>query len=288
MSGVNILVVEDEDQWHSLYRRAAGAYGLGETISIAKDLATAERLIEAAKFAVAFVDIGLDITDDRNVDGLRVMEKIRATGDETSIIVVTGRSGQDALSIARDAIKKYDAYDAVGKSSVKPSDIRRLLEKGLEAYRNATAVGRKAVRDALLGAENAMARDNQVMRAIQLRGNVGVLYDFLAELFEQYLPVVPRDDAVYAHIDGEMGLVYGDYWSRAIAAAVAVCFGAVESLDRAMAGEQVDSRLVGRYEVEAPIRQVTAHGIKGAVFRLDGCRREDFGATSTKSSHLEA
>jgi CheY-like chemotaxis protein len=288
MSGVNILVVEDEDQWHSLYRRAAGAHGLGDAVKIAKDLATAEQLIEAAKFAVAFVDIGLDISDDRNVDGLRVMEKIRAAGDETSIVVVTGRSGQDALSIARDAMKKYDAYDAVGKSSVKPSDIRRLLEEGLEAYRKAAVVGRRAARDALLGAESAMVIDDQVMRATQFRGDVGAFYDFLAELFDQYLPVVPRDDAVRAHIEREMCRVYGEYWSRATGVAVAVCFGARGSLDQAIQADGADSRLVGKYKVGAPMRRLAGHGIEGAVFELAECRREDFGTRSAESRHLRS
>ena len=47
-----------------------GAQGSRQTVRVATDLASAERLIDAAKFAVAFVDIGLDISDDGNVDGV--------------------------------------------------------------------------------------------------------------------------------------------------------------------------------------------------------------------------
>jgi CheY-like chemotaxis protein len=56
--------------------------GSGYTIKVTPNLVGAEQLIDAAKFAVAFVDVGLDADDDGNVDGLRVMEKIRATGDD--------------------------------------------------------------------------------------------------------------------------------------------------------------------------------------------------------------
>jgi DNA-binding NtrC family response regulator len=142
-----ILIVEDEEEWRGIYERAAR--GSPQTVNVAADLASAVRLIDAAKFAVAFIDIGLDISDDGNVDGVRVMEKIRATDPETSIVVITGRSGQDVLQITRDAIKKYGAYDTVGKSTVIPADIRRLLEGGLGAYRKAVARGRTDARDAL-------------------------------------------------------------------------------------------------------------------------------------------
>jgi len=280
MSRDNILVVEDEDQWHGLYQRAARACGLESTVKIAMDLATAERLIEELRFSVAFVDIGLDISDDRNVDGLRVMEKIRAAGDDTSIIVVTGRSGQDALSIARDAMKKYDAYDAVGKSSVKPVDVRKLLESGLEAYKKTATVERRTARDALLGTENVIMLDDQVMRATKFKGSAGSFYDFLAKLLDEYLPIVTAGDAGHAQVDKESGLVYGAYWSRAIAAAMAVCFGSASIMDEVIRTARQDSRLAGKYEVGGDVRELADFGIKGAVFLMPGYSREEFAAST--------
>jgi ActR/RegA family two-component response regulator len=278
MSSDNILVVEDEDQWHGLYQRAAKDYGLESTVRIAKDLATAERLIEALRFSVAFVDIGLDVKDDRNVDGLRVMEKIRATGDETSIVVVTGRSGQDAISIARDAMKKYAAFDLFGKSTVKPSDIRKLLEGGLEAYRKTATVERRAARDALLGAEGAMIVDDQILRATKFKGRASALYDFLAGLLDGYLPIVPVDGGGHAQLDPESGLVHGCFWSRAVASAIAVCFGSVASMDQVLDAALEDSRLLGKYEVGEADTERAEFGVKGAVFLLEGVGRGDFAA----------
>lgn len=280
--GVNILIVEDEKEWQGTYERAVNAQGSGRTVKVAQDLATAERLIDATKFAVAFVDVGLDVRDDRNVDGLRVMEKIRAIGDqETSIVVVTGRSGQDLLDIVRDAIKKYGAYDTVGKRSVEPKQIRELLAGGLEAYHKAVGTSRTAVRDALRGNISPMSWDDQVMRAIGFRGDAGRFYSFLGGLLDDYLPIVTREGAEPVTIDSAARLVHGAFWSRAAAAAVAVCFGAAAQFDQAAEDARRDGKLLGRYLVGEPERELGGHEVKGAVFPLREGRREDFGGPRT-------
>lgn len=268
----NILIVEDEDEWCGIYLRAVNALGAHYTIKVAKDLAGAEELIEAAKFAVAFVDVGLDVSDDRNVDGLRVMGKIRAMHDETSIVVVTGRSGQDVLSITRDAIKKYDAYDTVGKSTVRPSDIRRLLEGGLEAYMRSAPRKRMDVREALRGEVNALIWDNQIMKATQFEGDAGRFYDFLNDLVGDYLPLVERSRDKLATTVRTTDAFCADYWSRGITAAVLVCFAGTERFAEVAGHTRTHSTLFARYAVDDPIREVTYHGLKGAVFELQECR----------------
>lgn len=130
----SVLIVEDEDEWCGIYERAISARHPGHPIKIANNLAAAERLINETTFAVAFVDIGLDLYDNRNVDGLRVMEKIRAANEDTSIVVVTGMSKRDMTSAVREALERYGVPDPAGKSSIVPSEISRLFEKGLDAY----------------------------------------------------------------------------------------------------------------------------------------------------------
>ena len=270
----NILIVEDEEEWRGIYERAVGAQGSRQTVRVATDLASAERLIDAAKFAVAFVDIGLDISDDGNVDGVRVMEKIRATDPDTSIVVVTGRSGQDVLQIARDAIKKYGAYDTVGKSTVRPADIRRLLEGGLEAYRSTVAPSRMAARDALSGNANPNVWDDRVTRAIGFKGDMGAFYGFLGELFGEYLPIVPRRDGDPTIVDQERKLVYGGYWSRAIAAAIAICVGALDEFD---AAAKAALEALGNDDAAHPIGELEGPGVKGGIFMMKEQDRTAFG-----------
>jgi DNA-binding NarL/FixJ family response regulator len=273
----NVLIVEDEDQWRGIYERAVSAQKPYGTVGVAKGLAEAERLIEETKFAVAFVDVGLDISDDRNVDGLQVMKKLKAAGDGTSIIVVTGRSGQDVLSITRDAIKEYGAYDTVAKHSVTPSDIRRLLAGGLKAYRAVAVSERSDALDALLGKTDPMYRDDQVMRVTGVKGSALDLYEFLSALAGKFLPVIPRKPSEYAKLDLENGFVYGEYWSRAIASVIVVCFGAEDRFDEAYAALRGNIEAIEKEGVADPIEEVKRLHLKGRVFVLTGGRRDEFG-----------
>jgi ActR/RegA family two-component response regulator len=284
--GEKVLIVEDEDHWHGIYEEAVEAQGSEPSVRMAKDLLSAERLIDAVKFAVAFVDVSLDPHDGRNADGLKVMKKIRDVGDETSIVVVTGRSGQDVLPITRNAIKDYGAYDTVGKSRVTPKDITKLLEGGLEAYRQATVAGRKDARDALRGGLRPEKWDDEVMRATHFRGDAGSFYDFLRDLLGEFLPLVARDGGGQAVIDPATGLVLGEYWSRAIGAAVLICFGAAEPFDEAADGDDGAAGQFGRYQVGRRIKEVRyskkqsdSRAVKGAVFLLEKGKREDYAGT---------
>ena len=273
-SDANVLIVEDEDEWRSIYERAVSSQRPGRTIKVAKDLAGAERLIDSTKFAVAFVDVGLDVADDQNVDGLRVMQKIRDTGDETSIVVVTGRSGQDVVSITRDAIKKYHAFDTIGKGSVEPSDIRRLLKGGLEAYEEASAPGKMDTRDSIRGSVDGNIWDYQATTAVDFKGGIQGFYEFLDGLLGEYIPLIP-ELGEHTCIDAENKIVYGNYWSRAISAGVLICFAASAAFDEALAAISVGtSAALGSRRVV--VNELESHGVRGAVFTVEGSRRDEF------------
>ena len=72
----NILVAEDDPHWRRIYREQAEENGFSN-VYLAKNLIEATGLINDVQFAAAFIDIGLDLENDRNVDGLEVMDKIR-------------------------------------------------------------------------------------------------------------------------------------------------------------------------------------------------------------------
>jgi hypothetical protein len=122
-----------------------------------------------------------------------------------------------------------------------------------------------------------MSWDDQVMRAIGFRGDAGRFYSFLGGLLDDYLPIITREGAEPVAIDPAARLVYGDFWSRAAAAAVAVCFGAAAQFDQAADGARRDGKLLGRYLVGEPERELAGHEVKGAVFPLREGRRRDFG-----------
>lgn len=263
----NVLIVEDDDEWCAIYERAARRQGV-RTVRVAKSLAQARPLLDAMTFAVAFVDIGLDVDDDRNIDGLRVMDRIRALGDRTSVIVITGRSGRDVLQITRDAIKRYDAFDTVGKVPIEPAEIADLLARGLATYQQTVTAERPDTHHVLRGELSGWDWDARVLDAIRIRGGVQTLYTFIDKLFTRFLPVVPRPDANHVIVDQATHIACGDYWSRAIGCAVAICFGDAGQMELALAEAQAERTLLARYEVGELLHQTSSAALRGAVFAL--------------------
>ena len=272
----NLLVVEDDQEWCENYVRAAKREGF-DSIKIAQNLRQAEAFIDQMQFAVAFIDIGLNVTDDRNVDGIRVMGKIRDSGDQTSIIVVTGRSGRDVLPITRNALKEYNAFDIVGKADIEPQQIRELLRAGLEKFREENAAEGVIVEDVLRGGTPRLYWDSQMLKATDVRNGVRGLHSFLAALLDEFLPLVASNGSEPVTLDSTTGLAHGIYWSRATGRAVAVFYG------RRSAADEVDKAkssglLLGRYHVDKLLMRSSAHGLTGAVFALEDVARESFGA----------
>jgi ActR/RegA family two-component response regulator len=277
----NLLIVEDNKEWCDGYLRTASREGFN-SIKIAQDLSVARQFIDEMQFAVAFIDVALNVTDDRNVDGLRVMAKIRETGDPTSIVVVTGKIRQDVLSITQ-TIKKYGALDIIRKADIEPQDIRRLLGAGLEAYRQESAAEGLTPVDVLRGVTPAQHWEDQIVRGIPVRDGVAGLKKFLGQLLDEYLPMLPPWSNEPVSVDSETGLAHGAFWSRASGRAVALVFGH-ESVREESRRSDSSGLLLGRYSVGPLLKNSTAHGLTGAVFELRDSSREVYGATQARTT----
>lgn len=260
----SVLIVEDESEWRAIYRRAAQKQGFA-TIEEAATLEGAKALLRARKYGVAFVDIGLDVDDDSNVDGLRVMELIRSLGDETSIIVVTGRSGPDVVEVTRDALKKHNAFDTVSKATVAPAVIQQLLAGALAAFHEKKAAFRPSVTDVLRGSMEPNIWDDQMLRATKVARGVEGLHAFVDALFARFLPVVARPGFAGLRFDSSSGVAHAAYWSRATGQAIAIVIGAqpvVEALAPA------DGKLLGLYEVGEVLNSATSGEVAGIVYAI--------------------
>jgi ActR/RegA family two-component response regulator len=271
----NLLIVEDDSEWCGIYARAAARHNV-RAVKVANDLADATALIENMQFAIAFIDIGLDVGDDRNIDGLRVMDKIRSMKDETSIVVVTGRSGMDVLPITRDAIMRYRAHNILGKVEISPSDIDEALTSGLAAFEKRNSLSAAPAHAVLKGDLEPWKWDDLMMRGTGIQGDVQNLYRFLDRLISGFLPLIPVQPGAAIQRDESTGVMHGSYWSRAIGAAVVVCFAGNPP------GEpQPEWARSGRFPLEgydagAALNELSAHGVTGAVFALNGATRDDF------------
>jgi ActR/RegA family two-component response regulator len=272
----NLLIVEDDPEWCRAYARVAASEGL-TTIKVAERLDEASLLVDDMRFAVAFIDIGLNVDEDQNVDGLRVMAKIREMGDQTSIVVITGRSGRDVLPITRDSIVKYQAHEIVGKPDIGLQDLRNLLRSGLAAFRERAAADPPA-HELLRGDVPSLTWDDRMLRVTAVQDGVRGLYDFLDGLMAGLLPVVRDRSGAAVTADTGTGVMHGSYWSRAIGRAIAVCFGdaelAMQQIHAGLSGE----RLLGHYHVGALLQESQGHGLAGGVFELRDVSRDSFGA----------
>jgi ActR/RegA family two-component response regulator len=268
----NVLIVEDERDWSDIYERAVAKRSI-HSVRIATNLEEAEMLVAAMAFAVAFVDIGLDAHDDRNVDGLHVLKELAKSGDQTSLIVVTGKG---TMKIARDAMKKYNALDVLDKGEVNPVILPKLLDEGLHAHDQAAAREPIRVHDVVRGKLEPWLWDDRILRAINVEGGVQTLYRFLDGLFEPLLPIVGRYKGQQVEIDPSTSVAYSEYWSRSIGKAVLVCFGNEDhvpvNIGERLAGNGVpEVRKVGRI-----IWDHSLANLRGMVFELSGQTRSSF------------
>ncbi|MGA8529209.1 MAG: response regulator [Acidobacteriaceae bacterium] len=270
----NALVVEDEHSWSEVYQRAIRRAGL-DRITVTDTYENAANEIDMMRFAVAIVDIGLRIDDDRNVDGLRVMEKIRAVGDATSIIVVTGRSGRDVVPIIRDSLKSFSAYDTIAKNTFVPAELRNLVAGGLTQYKRGLGEDKKQLYSALRGGADPLIWDDMVLRGSLINGGAGELYRLVEGLLGRFAPLVPGGDGAVRLLND---VACGAFWSRGSGEPIVTCFGAGKHVDAAaemVAGSS--GLLLGRYRVREIVGRYSTASAKGVVYRLADKHRPDFG-----------
>jgi ActR/RegA family two-component response regulator len=268
----NALLVEDERSWSEVYERAARRVGF-DTIRTAATYDAAASAVDSMRFAVAVVDIGLRVDDDRNVDGLRVMEKIRAVGDRTGIIVVTGRSGGDVLPIIRDSIKKFKAYDTIAKTTLVPAELRALIEGALREYQLGAADDKASLYEALRGDMEQLFWDDMLLGKTVTHGGVAELYRLIESLFGPFVPLLAGEPAGVRVQDD---IAFGTFWSRGVGTALVSCFGAPSRVAAALEAASKDGTLLGRYPVGELIGEYSSSSASGVIYRLERHARSDF------------
>jgi ActR/RegA family two-component response regulator len=271
----NLLVVEDDTEWCDIYASAARQGGV-HTVRTAEDLSRATALVDEMQFAVAFIDIGLEVGDDRNTDGLRVMDKIRSVKDETSIIVITGRSGTDVLPITRESIMRYNAHYIASKREITPEGIEEALKTGLELFEEKKARRAVPAHNALKGDLGPLLWEDQMIRGTGVHEGIRGLHEFLDHLASEFLPLVSVKPGASVARDAVTGVMHGAYWSRSIGAAIVICFADLARAESDIEPAKSGQRLLGIYDVGATLNESSAHGVRGAVFALCGVPRSSF------------
>jgi ActR/RegA family two-component response regulator len=270
-----LLIAEAERVWCDIYKRVAQSCGL-QDIKVARSLPEAEALINEMQFGEALVAVCLSSNDNSNADGLRVIEKIRSVGDRTSIIAITGRQGRDVLTMTRDAIRKYGAYDTVSKQSLNPQDLREVLTQGLTAYEEGLSAAAARAPEILRGNQDRLTWEDKILRTIPINGGSRELDQFLVELCGKYLPVMPRSIDGALEVNAELGVALGIYWSRALGQAVMVCLGAIPAIDSLSAEAAPKQFRIDGYRIREILEERVQHSAKGIVVTLNDMQRENF------------
>ncbi len=269
----SVLIVEDDESWRDIYASAVTAEGFG-IVRAAGNLAEAAELIDQIRFSVALIDVGLDITDDQNADGLRVLECIRSLGDETSLIVVTGRSGTDVLRITRDAIMKHYVQDILSKGELVPTVLREAIHQGVGAF--TTAVTQQLERRSAQGLK--ILYDFTGNGADKFGGlSRPAMSDKLAHrLLADWLPILPEKQGSQPAEASPVGIPHAVCWSRSIGQPIAIAFASAADLNRTIETASSAELMLGGYPVRELLQQVSWNDMGGAVFALGDARRNSF------------
>jgi ActR/RegA family two-component response regulator len=269
----SLLIVDDDEDWRDIYARAAAAEGFG-IVRTAESLPKAIELIDQIRFSFAFIDIGLDVADDRNTDGMQVMQRIRSLGDETSLIVITGRGGTDVLRIARDALKKYEAQDILSKGHVAPADLREAVRRGVEAFT----------------AESAQRLDQRVEQGLKIlhdlisvgpavgdnKHRINPPYKVARRLLAEWLPIFPEKHRSQPGDNPLPGIAHAVFWSRSIGQPIAIAVSGAADLDRTIKTASSTGIVFDGYPAGELLRRVSWKDLGGAVFAVAGARRDSF------------
>jgi CheY-like chemotaxis protein len=214
------LIVEDIGTWVYTFNRAARRAGASEVVAC-ESLRAAREALRTARFDVAILDIGLDPDDDQNSDGIRVLEAIRQTdGDSTRCILVTGWQGGDRMDLQSYAQQKFGVDWAFMKEKY---DARSVIGKLTELLEGAAARRLSQTTPmANLGASvKPFLFEGELLHALSPNGGVQTLYSLASRLLGSVIPLL-ADKPARPMEKGPDGAFVGVYWSRTLAAAVAV------------------------------------------------------------------
>jgi DNA-binding NtrC family response regulator len=118
---VQILVLDDEP---IVGKRLVPALAkMGCEVESFEEPQKALQRIEEKTFDIVVTDIRME-----DIDGIEVLEKVKARSDHTKVIMITGYA---TVEMAREALGK-GAFDFIAKP-FKPNDLREVVARAAEA-----------------------------------------------------------------------------------------------------------------------------------------------------------
>ena len=120
---LEILVLDDEPIVGE--RLKPFLEGEGHRVEVFVDPKEALARLKAKTFDIVLTDVRME-----NIDGIQVLERVRAKSDRTKVLMITGYA---TVELARQALSK-GVFDFIAKP-FKLEDIRAMVNKASEALR---------------------------------------------------------------------------------------------------------------------------------------------------------
>lgn len=283
------IVIEDDPGWQKIFQRNLKRLS-GEreeiVIKTAPNYDKAIALLEYETFHLAIVDIRLDERNDKNIDGLRILQELHKKSEITSSLVITGHGSEQ---IARDAFKEYGVFDYLEKENIEPAQFDQLarsaFENSTEKY-NARYKADLQLLHGLMGEQSLVWDDNalHVLRrfAPKTKG-VAELTTLVKSLFANLFPLLPYQQEVAASINSSIGTIYRRFWSKATGCAILAHLG---SKDYILSSQKEflnkKNSTIEEFLCDSLLESFSAstHNLAGSIYTLSNSIPSEYGLTS--------
>ena len=138
---VKVLIVEDEATYRKIFKGYFKKEGW--SVTTAENYQIASNYLDERYFHVVTVDIRLIAGDQANEEGMRLLDKICNSQDETKTIVITGYPSGKRY---RRAFRDYDVLDFFEKSTLDKNELIEQVSKGYYQVRGVMDEQREKLR----------------------------------------------------------------------------------------------------------------------------------------------
>jgi len=122
------ILVDDDESWREILQELLEDCGFA--VTVATTLEEARRKVREYSHRVAVVDLSLGGSDHRNLDGLQVLDAIKACDPNCQAILLTGYA---TVELAVSVITEGRAKTCLRKESFSRAEFRGLLEQSSQA-----------------------------------------------------------------------------------------------------------------------------------------------------------
>lgn len=215
----NILVVEDEEQWRNIYKRALNRLDLPFDIATTRD--EAFELTKTKCYDVAFVDLSLIFKHELDRQGTEVMQKINEQNPPPTIYIVSGYAVAEDI---RDGFKKYCIKDYMKKTGELINWIPDAVQKGIGMFAEALK-GRGDARSLLIPHYiKAWEWESMVINALKPRGGADI-FKFVEKNLRYLYPTIRHKTYYGMQIDSGRCCMYATIWSKSLGQSVLLIIG---------------------------------------------------------------